>query len=106
MNIEILYEDKDMVAVNKLAGLVVHADGKTNEPSLADWILQKYPEAKEVGEPSRTATSEVIYRPGIVHRLDRETSGVMLVAKTQQGFETLKKQFQAHQIKKEYHAFT
>ena len=106
MNIEILYEDKDMVAVNKPAGLVVHADGKTNEPSLADWILQKYPEAKEVGEPSRTATSEVIYRPGIVHRLDRETSGVMLVAKTQQGFETLKKQFQAHQIKKEYHAFT
>ncbi len=105
MKIDLLYEDDDIVAVNKPAGLVVHSDGKTTEPSLVDWILQKYPEAKEVGEPSRTPEGETIYRPGIVHRLDRETSGVMLVAKTQKGFENLKKQFQDHQIKKEYHAF-
>jgi len=105
MNIEILYEDADMLVVNKPAGLVVHSDGKTDEPSLADWILEKYPETKEVGEPSRTREGEIIYRPGIVHRLDRETSGVMLVAKTQKGFESLKKQFQEHEIKKEYHAF-
>jgi 23S rRNA-/tRNA-specific pseudouridylate synthase len=44
--IEILYEDKDIVAVNKPAGLVVHPDGKTKEPALTDWILKKYPKTK------------------------------------------------------------
>jgi 23S rRNA pseudouridine1911/1915/1917 synthase len=101
----LLYEDEDMLAIHKPAGLVVHGDGKTNEPSVADWMLQKYPQAKEVGEPSRAANGEIIYRPGIVHRLDRETSGVMLVAKTQKGFENLKTQFQNHEIKKIYYAF-
>jgi 23S rRNA pseudouridine1911/1915/1917 synthase len=105
MDIEILYEDTDMLAINKPAGLVVHSDGKTNEPSLVDWILEKYPDIREVGEPSRTGEGRTIYRPGIVHRLDRETSGVMLIAKTQKEFESLKKQFQEHEIKKEYHAF-
>lgn len=101
----ILYEDKDMIAVNKPAGLVVHGDGKTAEPTLADWVLEKYPEAKEVGEPWKNEKGETIYRPGIVHRLDRETSGVMLVAKTQKGFENLKAQFQEQKIRKIYHAF-
>jgi 23S rRNA pseudouridine1911/1915/1917 synthase len=101
----ILYEDSDIVAVNKPAGLVVHSDGKTDEPNLTDWVLKHYPEAKDVGEPGRTANGETILRPGIVHRLDRSTSGVMLVAKTQNAFEYLKKQFQEHTIKKTYHAF-
>ena len=104
-DLEILYEDDDIVAINKPAGLVVHSDGKTVESSVADWVLQKYPEARVVGEPARTPSGQMVPRPGIVHRLDRETSGVMLVAKTQKGFDTLKKQFQAHEIKKEYHAF-
>lgn len=97
MDISILYKDKDIAAINKPAGLVVHSDGKIKEKTLADWILQKFPQAKDVGED--------ILRPGVVHRLDRETSGVMLIAKTQKGFETLKKQFQNHKIKKVYHAF-
>jgi 23S rRNA pseudouridine1911/1915/1917 synthase len=101
----ILYEDKDILAVNKPAGLVVHSDGKTEEKTLADWVVEKYPDTKEVGEPARTANGEVVPRPGIVHRLDRETSGVMLVAKTQEAFEYLKKQFQNHEIQKVYNAF-
>ena len=101
----ILYEDKDIVAIDKPAGLVVHSDGKTVEPNLTDWILKKFPKSKDVGEPIQTTDGKIISRPGIVHRLDRETSGVMLVAKTKQGFECLKKQFQDHDIKKEYHAF-
>jgi 23S rRNA pseudouridine1911/1915/1917 synthase len=111
MNPTILYEDDYVVAINKPAGLVVHSDGlpaqvgKTKEKNLTDWILEKYPEIKEVGEPSRSANGEIIFRPGIVHRLDRETSGVMLIAKTQESFESLKKQFQNHEIKKTYHAF-
>lgn len=105
MNIEILYEDDGVVAVNKPAGLVVHSDGKTDEQSLVDWVVQKYPEIKNVGEPGRNADGEIIMRPGIVHRLDRDTSGVMLVAKTKDSFESLKKQFQNHEVKKTYHAF-
>ncbi len=101
----ILYEDKDVLAVNKPAGLVVHSDGKTKEETLVDWVLQKHPEIKNVGEPGRNSDGEVIPRPGIVHRLDRETSGVMLIAKTNESFESLKKQFQNHEIKKTYHAF-
>ena len=113
MEIKILYEDKDMLAINKPAGLVIHGDGrstsltagKTKEPTLVNWILKKYPKIKKVGEPERAKTGKTIYRPGIVHRLDRETSGVMLLAKTQKGFECLKKQFQQHEIKKTYYAF-
>jgi 23S rRNA pseudouridine1911/1915/1917 synthase len=105
MDISILHEDTDVVAVYKPAGLVVHGDGKTNEPTLADWVLQAYSESAQVGEPWQTQTGEIIPRPGIVHRLDRETSGVLLVAKTQVGYDHLKQQFQHHQIEKEYHAF-
>lgn len=101
----ILYEDSEVVAVNKPAGLVVHSDGKTVEKTLADWVLQKYPETIYVGEPGKTSTGVMVPRPGIVHRLDRETSGVMLVAKTAESFENLKKQFQEHKIKKVYEAF-
>lgn len=109
MTIDILYEDKDIVALNKPAGLVVHSDGRTKEPTLVDWILEKYPNIKEVGEPliihKEQPTEETIYRPGIVHRLDRDTSGVILVAKTQKAFDHLKAQFQDRQTEKTYHAF-
>lgn len=103
--IEILYEDENVLVINKPAGLVVHGDGKTKEDTLVDWILEKYPEIKEVGEPGRDSKGGIIFRPGIVHRLDRETSGVMLIAKNQKSFDFLKKQFQNHEIKKTYHAF-
>lgn len=102
---EILYEDEDIIAINKPAGLVVHSDGKTAEPNLVEWLLSKFPEIKDVGEPGKDSNGKEVLRSGIVHRLDRGTSGVMLVAKTQEAFECLKKQFQAHEIKKTYEAF-
>ncbi len=113
MELTILYEDKDIVAVDKPAGLIVHSDGrstllttgKTQEPSLVDWVAKKYPDSFDVGEPARTSDGKIVPRPGIVHRLDRETSGVMLVAKTKKGFDCLKKQFQDREIIKEYHTF-
>ncbi len=89
-DIKIIYEDDDVLAVNKPAGLVVH--GPDN--SLVGWLLNKYPEIKNVGEDST--------RPGIVHRLDKDTSGVLLVAKNQKTFEYLKEQFQNRKIKKKY----
>jgi 23S rRNA pseudouridine1911/1915/1917 synthase len=101
-DIKILYEDDNVMAVNKPAGLMVHPDGRAKGPFLTDWIMRKYPQTLNVGEPARTLNGENIARPGIVHRLDRETSGVLLVAKTQKGFECLKKQFQARTVKKKY----
>jgi len=103
-DIEIIYEDDDVVAVNKPAGLVVHSDGRTVEPTLSDWILKKYPQTKNVGEPVVLASGNEITKHGIVHRLDRGTSGVMLVAKNQETFLFLKRQFQDRKIKKVYHA--
>lgn len=110
---EILYEDEDMLALNKPSGFVVHGDGKTKEFTLSDWILEKYPSLKDVGEPwftpnkveGKAPNGEIIVRPGIVHRLDRDTSGVLLIAKTAGAFEYLKKQFQEKKIKKTYRAF-
>ena len=116
-----IYEDKNFLAVYKPAGLLVHRvlSSKYQAPqenTLVDWLIKKYPEIKNVGDPSalrpaqgrlkqsREATSsgQVNLRPGIVHRLDRETSGVILIAKNQKYFEYLKNLFQTRQIKKTY----
>lgn len=98
--ISILYEDPHILALYKPAGLTVHPDGKRDEPTLVDWIVEHYPQTKEVGEKM----GDVI-RPGIVHRLDKETSGVILVAKDQETHQFLKDQFQNRTIQKKYYAF-
>ncbi|HZS43184.1 MAG TPA: RluA family pseudouridine synthase [Candidatus Paceibacterota bacterium] len=105
MEIPLIYEDKNLIILNKPSGLVVHSDGKTKEGSVAEWLLEKYPEIKEVGEPWRTPIGEIIYRPGIVHRLDRETSGVLIVARNQETFFYLKNLFQTRAVSKIYNAF-
>ena len=104
MEIPVLYEDKNYLIVNKPAGLVVHSDGKTKEPSLVHWILKHYPRLKDVGEPILIADS-VIPRPGIVHRLDRDTSGAIVIAKNQVAFADLKEKFKNRKVAKKYHAF-
>ncbi len=105
MNIPIIYEDADYVAINKPAGLVVHHDGKTETEVLTDWILEKYPATKDVGEPIVTTQHGTIVRPGIVHRIDKETSGVLIIAKTQEAHAALKEQFQDRLVKKSYLTF-
>lgn len=83
---------------------MVHSDGKKEVPVLTDWVLETYHETKEVGEPI-FVDGKTIYRPGIVHRLDEQTSGAIIIAKNQETFLFLKTQFQDRTIKKEYHAF-
>ncbi len=93
---KILYEDRDVIVLNKPAGLLVH--GIKSHPennTLVDWLLKKYPEIKTVGDEPEN-------RAGIVHRLDKDTSGVMLIARNQKSFEYLKGLFQNHEIKKTY----
>jgi 23S rRNA pseudouridine1911/1915/1917 synthase len=105
MNIPILYEDKDIIIINKPAGLTTHADGKTEEYTVAEWFAENFPASKKVGEPLLLADGTEILRPGIVHRLDKETSGVMLLAKTKPAFEFYKNKFKNREMKKIYHAF-
>lgn len=113
MNPKIIKEEKDYLVINKPAGLVVHSDGRTEEKTLCDFLIEEYPEIKEVGEPLKISTKnesskaieKTINRPGIVHRLDRQTSGIMLVAKTKEGFDFLKQLFKYRKIEKTYHAF-
>lgn len=105
MEPSVLYEDSDVLVLNKPAGLIVHSDGRTEEYSVAAWVLQKYPELSNVGEPWTSPQGEVVPRPGIVHRLDRDTSGVMILAKTPEAYAYLKDQFQNRTTEKTYHAF-
>ena len=93
--IPVIYEDENILAVNKPAGFLVHGLN-----SLVDWLVENYPEIKGVGDPSTGSGQDL--RPGIVHRLDKDTSGVLLVAKNQKSFEYLKSQFQDRKIKKKY----
>ncbi len=109
MKIKILFEDKDLLVINKPAGVSVHSDGKSKEKTIADWVLENYPKTKKVGEPFdlevKGGENIKIYRPGIVHRLDRETSGVLIIAKNQKTFEFVKKQFADRVVQKVYHSF-
>jgi 23S rRNA pseudouridine1911/1915/1917 synthase len=98
---QIIFEDDDVLVIDKPAGLLTHArDEKLfdQEPTVVHWLIKKYPTIKKIGDKPEL-------RPGIVHRLDKETSGVMIVAKTQIAFEHLKKQFSEHLIKKEYYGW-
>lgn len=102
-NITILYEDNDIVVINKPAGIIVHSDGKREEPTVVDWFVKHYPESVQVGEePIETDSGAVIKRPGVVHRLDRDTSGVLVLCKTDDAHAYLKEQFQNHTIGKTY----
>ncbi|MFA6446344.1 MAG: RluA family pseudouridine synthase [Candidatus Paceibacterota bacterium] len=105
--LKILYEDGDCVVINKPAGLIVHPAGseETDKPSVAEWVTKKYPEARDVGEPIILSDKTEITRPGIVHRIDRDTSGALLIAKNPKAFKFFKKQFQNREVEKIYNAF-
>ena len=94
--IKIIAETKEYLVINKPAGLVIHGADSFKEESLAEILVKKYPGVKKIGEDPN--------RPGIVHRLDKEASGLVVIAKQQDSFDNLKKQFQKREVKKEYTA--
>lgn len=104
MIIPILTETTEYLIINKPAGISVHGDGKVDVYTLTDWILERYPELASVGEPMELG-GRIVLRPGIVHRIDKETSGCLLIAKTQDAFLHFKNQFQEHTVEKIYHTF-
>jgi 23S rRNA pseudouridine1911/1915/1917 synthase len=93
--LEILFEDQDLLVVNKPPGLVVHPGAGHRAGTLLNALVHHCPELEDIGEVSR---------PGLVHRLDKDTSGLLVVAKTALAHAALVAQFQAHSINKEYRA--
>jgi len=92
--LEILYDDKDFLVVNKPAGMVVHPGSGNSEHTLVNALVYHFEELRQKQEN---------IRPGIVHRLDKDTSGVILVAKTDFAHNKFSKQFKKHEIEKVYH---
>jgi 23S rRNA pseudouridine1911/1915/1917 synthase len=93
---QIIYEDDEVLVIDKPAGMKVHRVGENDKDiTLAQVISKKYPQTKKVGD-------DPTLRPGIVHRLDKYASGVLIIAKTQKAFEMLKGQFKNRSVKKIY----
>ncbi len=95
--LDILHEDAHIIAINKPAGLVVHPAPGNENGTLVNALLHHCDDLAGIG-------GEI--RPGIVHRLDKDTSGVIIVAKTDPALTELSRQFKARETKKEYQAIT
>jgi len=94
MNVKIIYEDNDVLVVDKPAGIVVFPEGDiSGEKTLIDYLVEKNPELKLAGETPRY---------GIAHRLDKDTSGIILFAKNEKAQEYLRGLFKNREIKKSY----
>ena len=93
MPFDVVYEDDDVIVVNKPAGVVVHPGAGRPDGTLVNGLMFRYPEIGRIGDS---------VRPGIVHRLDVGTSGLMVVARSDAAFRGLTEAFQAHEVLKEY----
>lgn len=91
--LDVIYEDEDCIVINKAPGMMVHPAAGRRLGTLVNAVLYRCPELQGIGGESR---------PGIVHRLDKDTSGVMVVAKSSLAFQQLARQFKDRRVKKEY----
>jgi 23S rRNA pseudouridine1911/1915/1917 synthase len=91
--VPVVHADDDLLVVDKPAGLVVHPGSGNATGTLVQGLLARYPEIATVGDPAR---------PGIVHRLDKDTSGLLLVARTQRAYERLTAALAAHEVERRY----
>ena len=95
IDIEVLHEDRDMIVVNKPAGMVVHPGAGVTGGTLVNALVHMCEDLSGIGGEMR---------PGIVHRLDKETSGIMVVAKNDRAHKSLSEQFKSRETEKEYAA--
>ncbi len=109
IKLNIIYEDKNVIAIDKPAGISVHPAKTDQADTIANALLAYYPAIKEVGDPSTDSTGspqassgQANLRPGIVHRLDKDTSGILIIAKNNLAFDWLKKQFVQRKVVKKY----
>ncbi len=97
VSVEVVHADEHVVVVNKPAGLVVHPGAGNPTGTLVNGLLALYPEIADVGQPMR---------PGIVHRLDAGTTGLMVVARTSDAYEELVAALSSHEVQREYLAIS
>ena len=101
MDLKIIYEDNDVLVIDKPAGLVVFPEGSIStrpglvDKTVIDYLIEQYPALKTVGEAPRY---------GVVHRLDKDTSGILLVAKNNEALIFFQKQFKNRRVEKKYTA--
>jgi len=93
--VEIIFQDEDIIVINKPPGVSAHGGETVSGPTVVDFLLPQFPEISTVGD-------DPINRPGIVHRLDKDTSGIMVVARNQPTFEALKELFKTRSVEKTY----
>jgi 23S rRNA pseudouridine1911/1915/1917 synthase len=93
MDLDVIYEDEHLVALNKQAGIVVHPSYGHQSGTLVNGILARWPETMHVGGAERA---------GIVHRLDKDTSGLIIVAKSAEIHKALQRLFKRRQVQKTY----
>ena len=96
IKLNIVYEDKDILVLNKPAGMVVHPGAGNYNNTMVNALIYKY--KKKLSDINGDT------RPGIVHRIDKETSGLLVVAKNNNAHSNLGQQFSNHSIKRKYHA--
>jgi len=94
MKFPILFENSHAVIIDKPVGIIVHPDDRQEEYTISDWMKETY-DVKGVGD---------VGREGVVHRIDRETTGVLVLAKDKIAYTTFKKQFRDHSVRKVYRA--
>lgn len=97
VQLEIVHVDDDIIVINKSAGLVVHPAAGHGTGTVVNGVLAKWPEVASVGQP---------LRPGIVHRLDAGTTGLMVVARTQRAYDSLVEALSYHEVGREYVALS
>jgi 23S rRNA pseudouridine1911/1915/1917 synthase len=92
-DLKVVFENEDILVIDKPANLVVHPGAGHKQDTLSNVLIGRYPGIEKVGDPAR---------PGIIHRLDEDTSGLIVAAKTQAGYEYMRNLFLTRDIEKEY----
>jgi len=93
VKVPVVYSDDDLLVIDKPSGLVVHPGAGNATGTMVQGLIARYPEIATVGDPAR---------PGVVHRLDKDTSGLMLVARSQEAYDTVVAMLAAHEIERRY----
>jgi len=93
MEFNIIYQDPNILVIDKPAGLVVFSEGQVKKNTLIDYLLEKFPDLENVGQAPRY---------GIIHRLDKDTSGILLIAKNNKALTFFQNQFKEGRVFKKY----
>lgn len=100
--LDVIYEDESILVIDKKAGMVVHPGAGNWSGTLVNALIHRYGQDFSTSQEEDDEDETSALRPGIVHRLDKDTSGVMIVAKTAQAHSSLVSQFQSHSNEKVY----